>query len=299
MSDNLRTPDARFENLPGYDFSPNYIDTLEGYEGLRCHYIDVGPKEAEVTFFCLHGQPTWSYLYRKMIPVFVEAGARVIAPDFFGFGKSDKPAADETYTYDFHRGMLASLVAALDLKGMTLVCQDWGGLLGLTLPMDMPERFERLLVMNTALGTGDIPLGKGFIAWRQWCRDNPDMAVGKLMARSCPELSPEETEAYNAPYPDVTFKGGVRRFPELVPDHPQAGGAELSRRARDWWTNEWQGKTFMAVGMQDPVLGPPAMAYLRSQINNCPEPYEVAEGGHFVQEHGEEVARAALTAFAD
>ncbi len=299
MSENLRTPDDRFENLPGYDFAPNYIDTLEGYEGLRCHYIDVGPKDAETTFFCLHGQPTWSYLYRKMIPLFVAAGARVVAPDFYGFGKSDKPSDDAVYTYDFHRDMLTSLITALDLKGMTLVCQDWGGLLGLTLPMEMSERFDRLLVMNTALGTGDLPLGEGFVAWRQWCRDNPDMAVGKLMARSCPHLSAEEVAAYDAPYPDVTFKGGVRRFPELVPDNPEADGAELSRDAREWWRNEWQGKTFMAVGMQDPVLGPPAMAYLRKQIRNCPEPFEVAEGGHFVQEHGAEVAEAALAAFAD
>ena len=299
MSETLRTPDDRFENLPGYDFAANYIDTLAGYEGLRCHYLDVGPKDARETFFCLHGQPTWSYLYRKMIPVFAAAGARVIAPDFFGFGKSDKPADDQVYTYDFHRGMLASLVAALDLKGMTLVCQDWGGLLGLTLPMEMPERFDRLLVMNTALGTGDLPLGDGFIAWRQWCRDNPDMAVGKLMARSCPHLSAEEVAAYDAPYPDVTYKAGVRRFPELVPDNPQAGGAELSRAAREWWRNEWQGQTFMAVGMQDPVLGPPAMAYLRKQIRNCPDPFEVTEGGHFVQEYGEQVARAALAAFAE
>ena len=299
MSENLRTPDDRFENLPGYDFAPNYIDTLEGYEGLRCHYIDVGPKDAETTFLCLHGQPTWSYLYRKMIPVFVAAGARVVAPDFYGFGKSDKPSDDTAYTYDFHRDMLTSLISALDLKGMTLVCQDWGGLLGLTLPIEMPERFDRLLVMNTALGTGDLPLGDGFVAWRQWCRDNPDMAVGKLMARSCPHLSAEEVAAYDAPYPDVTFKAGVRRFPELVPDNPEADGAELSRDAREWWRSEWQGKTFMAVGMQDPVLGAPAMAYLRKQIRNCPEPFEVVEGGHFVQEHGAEVAEAALAAFAD
>ncbi len=299
MSENLRTPDDRFENLPGYDFAPNYIDTLEGYEGLRCHYIDVGPKDAETTFLCLHGQPTWSYLYRKMIPLFVAAGARVVAPDFYGFGKSDKPSDDTAYTYDFHRDMLTSLISTLDLKGMTLVCQDWGGLLGLTLPIEMPERFDRLLVMNTALGTGDLPLGDGFVAWRQWCRDNPDMAVGKLMARSCPHLSAEEVAAYDAPYPDVTFKAGVRRFPELVPDNPEADGAELSRDAREWWRSEWQGKTFMAVGMQDPVLGPPAMAYLRKQIRNCPEPFEVVEGGHFVQEHGAEVAEAALAAFAD
>ena len=167
----------------------------------------------------------------------------------------------------------------------------------MTLPMDMPGRFERLLIMNTALGTGDVPLSKGFIAWRKWCRDNPDMAVGKLLARACPQLSASEIAAYDAPYIDASYKSGVRRFPELVPDNPSAEGAALSRRARDWWQKEWQGQTFMAVGMQDPVLGPPAMAYLRQQINGCPEPFEVPEGGHFVQEHGEKIALAALSAF--
>ncbi len=298
MSDTLRTPDDRFAGLPGYDFAANYIDSLEGYEGLRCHYLDEGPPDAEQTFLCLHGQPTWSYLYRKMIPVFTGAGARSVAPDFFGFGKSDKPVEDAVYTFEWHREMLARFVEALDLQNITLVCQDWGGLLGLTLPMDLPERFKRLLVMNTALGCGDLPLGDGFIAWRQWCRDNPDMKVGKLMGRSCPDLSPEETAAYDAPYPDVTYKAGVRRFPELVPDSPDAGGAAMSRRARDWWNNEWQGQTFMAIGMQDPVLGSPAMKYLRKQIKDCPEPFEVADAGHFVQEAGEVVAAAALKAFA-
>ena len=144
-----------------------------------------------------------------------------------------------------------------------------------------------------------MPLGDGFVAWRQWCRDNPDMAVGKLMGRSCPQLSAAEIAAYDAPYPDVTYKAGVRRFPELVPDNPDAGGAKLSRAARDWFNNEWQGETFMAVGMQDPVLGPPAMAYLKKQIKNCPDWMAVEDGGHFVQENGEEVAKAALAAFGD
>jgi len=299
MGDVLRTPDERFANLPGYDFAANYTDKLAGYEGLRCHYLDLGPKDAAQTFFCLHGQPTWSYLYRRMIPVFLASGARVVAPDFFGFGKSDKPVDDAVYTFEFHHNMLEELVGDLDLQNITLVCQDWGGLLGLTLPMEMPDRFKRLLVMNTAFATGDLPLGDGFVAWRQWCRDNPDMAVGKLMGRSAPHLSADEIAAYDAPYPDVAYKAGVRRFPELVPDNPDAGGAKLSRAARDWFNNEWQGKTFMAIGMQDPVLGPPAMAYLRKQIRNCPAPLEVANGGHFLQENGEEVAKAALAAFAD
>jgi pimeloyl-ACP methyl ester carboxylesterase len=194
----------------------------------------------------------------------------------------------------FHRDMLKNLVRRLDLANVVLVVQDWGGLLGLTLPMDMPERFCGLLVMNTALGTGDVPLGQGFLDWRAYNNKNPDMAVGKLLARSCPHLTPAEAAAYDAPYPDASFKGGVRRFPNLVPDHPDAEGAALSRRARDWFRTEWAGTTFMAIGMKDPVLGPPAMRAMARVIRNCPPPLEVAEGGHFLQEWGEDVARAAV-----
>jgi haloalkane dehalogenase len=284
MTDALRTPDDRFADLPGYRFAPNYLDDLRGFEGLRLHYLDEGPRHAKEVFLCLHGQPTWSYLYRKLIPFVTGAGHRAVAPDYFGFGRSDKPVADEVYTFDFHRNALLRLVEQLDLTNITLVCQDWGGLLGLTLPMAMPERFAKLLVMNTALGTGDRPLTEGFLAWRAWCAKNPDMDVAKLMARSCPQLSPQEAAAYAAPYPDVRYKGGVRRFPQLVPDNPDAGGAALSRQARDWWRKEWQGKSAMVIGMTDPVLGPPVMRALAQAIRGCPAPIEVAEAGHFVQE---------------
>lgn len=294
----MRTPDERFDNLPGYAFEPHYADALPGFEGVRVHYLDEGPADAEETVLCLHGQPSWSYLYRKMIPVFVAAGQRVIAPDLLGFGKSDKPEDDAFYTFTRHRDMLLALVDQLKLDNVTLVVQDWGGLLGLTLPMDMPVVVKRLIVMNTALGTGDLPLGKGFTDWRAYSNSQPDMDVGALMKRSIPSLTPEEVRAYAAPFPDVRYKAGVRRFPNLVPDNPNADGAELSRRARTWWNNEWDGQSFMAVGMKDPVLGPPAMAYLQSQIRACPPPMEIAEGGHFVQEHGEQIAQAALTAFA-
>ncbi len=294
----LRTPDHRFAGLPGYDFAPRYLDDLPGFGTLRLHYLDEGPADAAEVFLCLHGQPTWSYLYRKMIPVFTAAGHRTVAPDLFGFGRSDKPAEDETYGFAFHRDSLLRLVERLDLRNITLVCQDWGGLLGLTLPMEMPERFTRLLAMNTALATGDMPLGQGFLDWRDWCRRNPDLDIATLMRRSMPFLSDGECEAYAAPFPDASYKAGVRRFPEMVPDNPDAEGAALSRRARDWWRREWRGRSFMAIGMKDPVLGPPAMHHLRQQIRNCPEPFEVAEGGHFLQEWGDEVARAALAAFA-
>jgi haloalkane dehalogenase/tRNA(adenine34) deaminase len=293
----LRTPDDRFAGLPGFSFAPHYAEGLPGSPALRMHYLDEGPADAPVAL-CLHGQPTWSYLYRKMIPAFRAAGLRVVAPDLFGFGRSDKPADEATYTFDFHRTALLDIVRRLGLRNVTLVCQDWGGLLGLTLPMDMPGVFTRLIVMNTGLGTGDVPLGEGFLAWRAYNNSQPDMDIAALMRRAVPGITPEEAAAYAAPYPDGTYKAGVRRFPNLVPDSPDAPGAALSRRARDWWASEWQGQAFMAVGMQDPVLGPPAMRRLRSQIRNCPEPLELETAGHFVQEAGGVIVEAAMRHFA-
>jgi pimeloyl-ACP methyl ester carboxylesterase len=242
----------------------------------------------------LHGEPTWSYLYRKMIPPFVAAGYRVIAPDFIGFGRSDKPGDESFYTFEMHRDFLLWLLEKLDVKNVTLAVQDWGGLLGLTLPMEMPARFERLLVMNTALGTGDTPLSEGFVAWRNYVAKTPSLDCGKLLARACPRLSAGEAAAYEAPYPDARSKAGVRRFPAMVPDRPDAPGAALSRKARDWLSNSWKGETFMAVGAKDPVLGPPVMNALRKVIRGCPEPWLHAEGGHFLQEWGDEVAREAI-----
>ncbi len=291
----LRTPDDRFAGLPGYAFEPRYIDDLAGFEGLRLHYLDEGAPGGHV-FLCLHGEPTWGYLYRKMMPVFVNAGHRVIAPDFFGFGRSDKPVEDSTYTFGFHRTTLLRFIERLDLKNITLVVQDWGGLLGLTLPMEMPARVSRLLVMNTTLAVGETP-GAGFDGWKAYVKANPNLNVGALMKRSTPILSDAEAAAYDAPFPDQRFKAGVRRFPELVMVSPDMEGVEVSRRAASWWSQEWRGQTFMAVGMKDPVLGPPAMAALRKTIRGCPAPLEIPEGGHFVQEWGDEIARAALKAF--
>lgn len=291
----LRTPDARFVDLPGYDFGANYYTDLNGYPGLRMHYLDERPASPNGRIaLCLHGQPTWSYLYRKMIPGLLAAGYRVVAPDMFGFGKSDKPKDDATFTFEFHRTSLMALIEVLDLRNVTLVCQDWGGLLGLTIPMAMADRFEALLVMNTALGTGDTPLTKGFLDWRDWNNKNPDMAIAGLMKRACPMLSDAEAAAYEAPYPDAAYKGGVRRFPNLVPDNPDAGGAALSREAREWWRTAWSGRTAMVVGAKDPVLGPLVMAALATIIRNCPDPVMIAEGGHFVQEWADDVLAAAL-----
>ena len=289
----LRTPDERFAALPGYAFAPHYAE----HAGLRVHYLDEGAHDAAVTALCLHGNPTWSYLYRKMIPVFTAARLRVVAPDLIGFGRSDKPADEAAHTWELHRGMLLSLVEALDLKNVLLVVQDWGGLLGLTLPMAYlaPERFTRLLVMNTGLGLGTVT--EGFRQWRAYSNSQTDLPVGNLIARGKPGMTAAEIAAYDAPFPDASYKSALRAFPNLVPDGENAPGASLSREAAAFWRERWQGESFMAVGMKDPVLGPPAMASLARTIRHCPPPLEVPEAGHFVQEWGAPIAQAALRHF--
>jgi haloalkane dehalogenase len=296
--ESLRTPDERFANLPDFPYAPHYVDSLPGYEGLRVHYLDERPAAASgETVLCLHGEPTWCFLYRKMIPVFTAAGHRVVAPDFLGFGRSDKPVDDEIYSFDFHRGMLMRFVEALNLERVTLVVQDWGGLLGLTLPVEYPARVERLLVMNTGLGIGRSP-GPGFDAWQAFVASRPDFEIATLMKRSEPELTDAEAAAYEAPFPDQRHRAGVRRFPALVPVRPDMDGVNVSRRAAEFFRERWQGKTFMAIGLKDPVLGAQVMRELAQMIRNCPAPLELAQAGHFVQEHGRIVAEKALEYFA-
>ena len=293
----LRTPDARFNSLPGWTWTPRYLDGLPGFDGLRLHTIDEGPKDARHTFLCLHGEPTWGYLYRRMIPAFLASGARVVVPDLFGFGRSDKPIDDAVYTWDLHRDTLLRVVERLDLRAITLVVQDWGGLLGLTIPVAFPDRIQRLIVMNTAFGVGENP-SPGFIAWRDYVAKTPDLMAGAIIKRGTPHLTDAEVAGYDAPFPDQTFKGGVRRFPALVPIAPGMDGVAVSIAARDWWSAEFTGPSFMAIGMKDPVLGPPVMTALRAHIRGCPPPLEIADGGHFVQEWGAGVAAAALAHFA-
>jgi len=261
------------------------------------HYIDEGPKSSKEVFLCLHGQPTWVYLYRKMAPIFLNAGYRVVAPDFFGFGRSDKPIEDSIYTFDFHRNALLEFIIKLDLNNLTLVANDWGGILGLTLPLTFPTKFKQLIIMNTILGTGDFEFSQGFKGFRDWVNQTPDMDVGDLMLRSTPILTQDDIVAYDAPFLDIKYKAGIRRFPQLVPTSYDAPGAEISRRARDWFQDKWNGESFMAVGMQDPVLGPPMMEILRGMIPRCPKPMEIKDAGHFVQEWGEIIAKKALEAF--
>jgi len=295
--DALRTPEERFRDLPGYPWAPHYLNDLPSLAGLRMHYLDEGPRAAPLTWLCLHGNPSWSYLYRRMIPVFAAAGDRVVVPDLVGFGKSDKPKRETAHGFEWHRQVLLEFVERLDLRDIVLVVQDWGGLLGLTLPMEDPERYRGLLVMNTALGTGDAPLSPGFLAWRDMCAKNPGYDIARLFGRGNPHLTREECAAYDAPFPDAGHRAALRAFPPMVPDHPEADGAAISRQARDFLARAWTGRTLMAIGAQDPVLGVPVMQALCAQIRNCPEPIVLPQAGHFVQEHGEAIAREAVGYF--
>ncbi|HEX2820700.1 MAG TPA: haloalkane dehalogenase [Streptosporangiaceae bacterium] len=294
----LRTPDDRFADLPDFPYPPCYVSDLAGFEGLRAHYLDLGPRDADRTFLCLHGEPTWSYLYRKMTPVILESGARVVAPDLFGFGRSDKPVDDSAYTFHFHRETILRLVEHLALRNITLVVQDWGGTLGLTLPVDagFRSRLDRLLVMNTVLPVGE-PLGPHFYEWRSLVRGTPDSPVGEWMRDAAPQLTDKEAAAYDAPFPDTHFKAGVRTFPDLAMVEPEMEGVAESRAALRFWKEEWQGQSFMAIGMKDPDVE--TMQALRASIRGCPEPLALPDVGHFVQEDGQAVARAALRAFGD
>ena len=292
--DALRTPDSRFAGLLDYPWEPHYVSDLPTLDGLRMHYLDDGPADADRVYLCLHGNPAWSYLYRKMIPVFLRAGHRVVAPDMVGFGKSDKPKKESAHSFSFHRQTLLELIGRLDLQRVVLVVQDWGGLLGLTVPVAMPERFTGLVVMNTMLATGDAALTPGFLAWREMCTANPEFDIAGLFARSKPDLSEAECLAYAAPFPDRGHRAATRAFPNLVPDHVDCDGGALSRQARSYWQTQWQGPTLLAIGMKDPVLGPPAMDALRSMIQGCPAPMVFAEERHFLPEVGAALAQAAL-----
>jgi pimeloyl-ACP methyl ester carboxylesterase len=290
----LTTPAERFEGLPGFPW-PLRRWAGDATRGLALAYLDEGPADADRVFLCLHGNPSWAYLYRKMVPVFLASGGRVVAPDFIGFGRSDKPVLEADHSFDFHRTSLLRFVEALELRRVTLVVQDWGGLFGLTLPMEMPERFERLLVMNTGFGTGQVT--DGFRAWRAFSNSRPDLDVGALFRRSEPTLDAGEIAAYDAPFPDARYKAALRAFPNLVPDGADAPGAAVSRAAQAWFETTWRGASFMAIGMKDPVMGEPAMLALRRSIPGCPEPMRVPDGGHFVQEHGAAIAEAALASW--
>jgi len=287
----LRTPDARFQGLPGYAFAPHYLDA----GGVRVHYLDEGVQTAAPVLL-LHGEPSWSYLYRKMIPVLAAAGHRVVAPDLVGFGRSDKPAARGDYTYQRHVDWMRAVLTGLDLRGITLVCQDWGGLIGLRLVAEHPERFARVVAANTFLPTGDVAPGPAFVAWRTFSQEVPEFPVGRIVRGGCvTELTPEVVEAYDAPFPEERFKAGARQFPLLVPATPDDPAAAPNRAA--WSVLErWEKPFLTAFSDSDPITAG-ADRVLQARIPGARGRAHttIAGGGHFLQEdRGEELARVVV-----
>ena len=290
-SEILRTPDARFEGLPGYPFAPNYAYV----DGLRMHYVDEGPRHAPAVLM-LHGEPSWSYLYRKMIPRFTAAGLRALAPDLIGFGKSDKLASRRSYSYQQHVDWLWAWVEKMDLENITLVCQDWGSLIGLRLVAEHPERFARVVLANGALPTGDETLPDVFKAWVFASQALPVLPIGQIIQGGTEtKLSEEVVRAYGAPFPSEAYKAGARVFPKLVPTRPDdpAGGA--NRRA--WAALERFDKPFLtAFSDGDPIMRGSERVFQRRVPGAQGQAHRIIRGGgHFLQEdRGEVLAQVVL-----
>lgn len=289
----LRTPEHRFASLPDFPYTPRRVDV----GGLEMAFVEDGPAEA-APVLCLHGEPSWSFLYRKLIPPLARAGHRVVAPDLIGFGRSDKPASRQDYTYQRHMDWLTTFVERLDLEGITLVCQDWGGLLGLRLVAEHPERFARVVAANTFLPTGDLPMPKAFHKWREFSQTSPEFDIGRIVSNGCvTPLSPEVKAAYDAPFPDDSFKEGARQFPALVPATPEDPATSANRAA---WERlaEFKKPFLTAFSDQDPITRG-ADAFLQSAIPGAEgQPHTTLEGGgHFLQEDVGEALAKVVAAF--
>lgn len=284
----LRTPDERFADLPGYPFAPHW-HTLKS--GLRMHYVDEGPRDAPAVLM-LHGEPSWSYLYRKMIPLFAGAGLRALAPDLVGFGKSDKPGALRDYSYQAHMDWLREWMEALDLRRLTLVCQDWGSLLGLRLAAEHPARFDRIAVANGFLPTGERGANAAFRIWRAFATCSPWFPIGRIVNSGVVhKLSPAEIAAYDAPFPSSKYKAGARAFPRLVPTTPDDPAAPANRAA---WQKlgEWRKPFLCLFGRNDPILGGADKFLIPHVPGAAGQPHDRLRGGHFIQEdQGPELAR--------
>ena len=289
----LRTPDERFASLPDWPYQPRYAEVGDG---LRAHYVDEGPREGDVVLL-MHGEPSWSYLYRHMIPPLVAAGLRVVAPDLIGFGRSDKPASQEDYTYARHvEWMRTLLFDALDLRDVTLFCQDWGGLVGLRLVGEHPDRFARVAVGNTGLPIGQGTPPEAFLAWQRFSQETPEFPVGVIVnGGTGRDLSPEEIAAYDAPFPDEAHKAGARRFPLLVPISPDDPAVPANLAA--WKTLEaWDKPLLCLFSDSDPITKGGDQVFLKRVPGAQGQPHRTVPGAHFLQEDSPQELSEALIA---
>lgn len=289
----LRTPDERFTNLADYPLDPRYVEVPDSEGGtLRLHYVDEGPPDADPVLL-LHGEPSWSYLYRKMIPIITAAGLRAIAPDLVGFGRSDKPANRNDYTYQRHVGWVQAWLEQLNLQRITLVCQDWGGLIGLRLLADNPEHFARVVAANTGLPTGDHPISEAFLNWRKFSVEVPDFDIGAIITMGCQSPLPAgAVAAYNAPFPDDSYKEGARIFPSLVPIEPDDPASNANREA--WEVLLQFERPFLTAFSDGDQITKGGEKIFQKKIPGAQgQPHTTIKGGgHFLQEDcGEELAK--------
>ena len=287
----LRTPDERFLNLPDYDFAPHYVDVGV----MRMHYLDEGPVDAPPVLL-MHGEPSWSYLYRHMIPPIAETGLRAITPDLIGFGKSDKPSAQSDYSYKRHVAWMKRFLEKLDLRNITLVCQDWGSLIGLRLAAENERRFDRIVLANGGLPTGDQQMPKAFRIWRAFARYSPWFPIGRIVqSGTVSELPPDVVAAYDAPFPDSRYKAGARAFPKLVPSSPNDPAAPANRAAWDVF-RKWQKPFLTAFSNRDPITRGADKPFIELVPGTKGQPHTVIKNaGHFLQEEkGPELARVVI-----
>ncbi|MHA2006168.1 MAG: haloalkane dehalogenase [Promethearchaeota archaeon] len=246
--DLLRTPDERFENLPDFPYEPHYAEI----DGIRIHYVDEGPKDAEIILL-MHGEPSWSYLYRHMIPILVKAGLRVVAPDLVGFGRSDKPTKQEDHTYAKHVKWMSTLVKQLDLQRITLFCQDWGSLVGLRIALENNDRFSRIVLSNGGLPTGEQRMNEAFLNWRKFSRESPNFDIKFILqGATATQLTDDVLDAYDAPFPDDTYKAGARIMPSLVPISTDDPEHEANKKAFEQ-LGKWDKPFLTAFADSDPV----------------------------------------------
>jgi len=285
----FRTPDDRFHNLPGYDFAPNYVDV----DGLRMHYLDEGPRTGR-PIVCFHGEPSWSYLYRKMVGPLVEAGHRVVVPDYAGFGRSDKPTDRRWYTYDRHVELITRVLGGLDLQDAIVLGQDWGGPIGLRWAVENPDRVGALAISNTGIFTGRV--SRGFLAWRDFAEKNPDLPVGVVIQQgTATELTDDVVAAYDAPFPNVESKAGAAQFPVLVPAAEDAVGVAEMRAVADA-LSRWQKPALVAFSDLDRIFPyPKAGQVFCDLIPTVTEQVTIEGASHFLQEdRGERLAEELL-----
>src|ERR1700730_16973170 len=284
-----RTPEERFERLPGYSFAPHYVEL----DGLRLHYLDEGPRDG-TPIVCFHGEPTWAYLYRKMLPGLLAGGNRLICPDYAGFGRSDKPTDRRWYSYDRHVGLMASLLDSLDLHDVTVVVQDWGGAIGLRWAVEHPDRVNRLAILNTGLFTGRV--SRGFLAWRAFAERNPDLPIGMVIQGATKtELSPEVLAGYEAPFPPAESKAGAAQFPLLVPTEDSAPVAREMGAVSDA-LSRWEKPALVAFSDSDPVFPHPQSGQVFCErIPGAGPQVTITGAAHFLQEdRGEQIAQEIL-----